>query len=143
MMRRLILYVILLAHTQSVLAGGNFVSGFVTEFSGRDGSYRFVFTATEKTPSSPLIEGCPSLTVLVEYERVPWYSWLPFVESSHPTLEQTKVAGTALSEASSAMKRIAFGYMGNGLEPTKVKCTFSSKGLRKMDGAVLSFNGVV
>jgi len=108
------------------LAGGDYVSGTVSDFSGKDGIYSFTFVAEQ-----PLVglEQCQSLRVSVEYGHVPWYSWLPFAHSSHPTKAQTESAASLLQAAHRTLQPILFGYLGNGLVPSSTPCTFKSKGL--------------
>ena len=125
------------------LAGGDYVVGHVTSFAGTDGNYSFTFKQDQNIERRPLIDDCTELTVLVRYENVPWYAWLPFVRSSHPTRQQTIAAGSALASALRDSTVIAFGYMGNGLVSGKEKCAFISKGLLIENDVVLSFNGPV
>lgn len=108
------------------LAGGDYVSGKVSSFSGNDGTYTFTFVAKKTLVG---LEQCQSLTVNVEYGRVPWYSWLPFVHTNHPTKAQTESAASLLQTAHRASQPILFGYLGYGLVPSRVPCTFKSKGL--------------
>lgn len=142
-MRRILLLAILLFASCVAIAGGDYVSGYVAEFSGSEGTYVFTFRQSEAKPRAPLIQGCAELKVHVTYQRVPWYSWLPFIRSSHPTREQTIEAGAVLQEASSKKGEVAFGFMGYGLVPSGSPCTFLSKGLLLDNGVVLSFNGPV
>ena len=122
-------------------AGGDYASGKVADFSGQNGSYAFTFKGDR-----PLVgmNKCPSLKVLVEYQRVPWFSWLPFIESGHPTEEETDKAAKMLQAAEQGSNAVSFGYMGNGLVPSGEPCTFKSKGLSiKQDAGkefVLSFH---
>jgi len=88
--------------------------------------------------------GCDEFKVTVEYKNVPWYSWLPFVRSSHPTKQQTIKAASLLLDAFKTNRAIGFGYMGGGLIPTEEKCSFSSKGLTlEFNNLVLSFHDPV
>jgi hypothetical protein len=107
-------------------AGGDYVSGKVRGFSGDDGEYSFTFA-----PDGRLVgfEGCQSFTVNVTYERVPWYSWLPFMHTNHPSKAQTKFAAELLRKAEQSSEPILFGYLGYGLVPSTGHCTFKSKGL--------------
>ncbi len=109
------------------VAGGDSVLGKVGNFSGEDGNYSFSFIQTDE--HSPLMPGCRQLEVTVEYGRVPWYSWLPFVETSHPSLEETDEAAFFLLEAQREGREVHFGYMGGGLIPVDKPCFFVSKGL--------------
>jgi hypothetical protein len=119
-----------------VLAGGDYVLVKISKFSGYDGNYSMSFKQTE-IDREPLLMGCNEFKVTVEYKNVPWYSWLPFVQSSHPTKQQTIKAASLLLDAFKTNRAISFGYMGRGLIPTGEKCSFSSKGL------ILEFNNVV
>ncbi len=126
------------------VAGGDAVPGRVTSFSGADGSYRFHFVQTDNR--AELVKGCKELDVQVSYERVPWFSWLPFVHSSHPTREETDAAASYLLSASREKREVYFGYLGNGLAPTGAPCSFLSRGLSlhgKEPIIVLSFHDSV
>lgn len=107
-------------------AGGDFTSGKITSFSGGNGHYKFTFDADK-----PLVgfEQCKALKIEVVYARVPWYSWLPYVHSSHPTKNQTAQAATLLEVAHRESTPVLFGYMGSGLIPSGARCEFNSKGL--------------
>ena len=124
-MKRVTVVVALLLPSLAV-AGGDYVSGKVSEFSGKDGVYAFTFVA-ERTLAG--LEQCQSLKVRVEYGRVPWYSWLPFVHTNHPTKAQTDSAAFLLQSAHQTLEPILFGYLGSGLVPSTAPCTFKSKGL--------------
>jgi len=108
------------------LAGGDYASGKVRSFSGKDGVFTFTFVTEQRLVG---LEQCQSLTVNVEYGRVPWYSWLPFVHTNHPTKAQTESAASLLQDAHRASKPVLFGYLGYGLIPSSAPCTFKSKGL--------------
>jgi hypothetical protein len=108
------------------LAGGDYVSGTVSAFSRKDGIFSFTFVAARTLVG---LEQCQSLRVSVEYGRVPWYSWLPFVDSGHPTKAQTESAASLLQAAHRTSQPILFGYLGHGLVPSSAPCTFKSKGL--------------
>ncbi|ANE54297.1 hypothetical protein [Methylomonas sp. DH-1] len=124
----------------SVFAGGDYVFGRVLSFSGDAGKYNFTFSQTNIN-RMPLIKACYEFKVIVNFENVPWYSWLPFIRSSHPTKEQTVIAASLLLDAFEKSQEIGFGYMGGGLIPTLEKCTFVSKGLTsEFDNVILSFN---
>jgi hypothetical protein len=126
----------------AALAGGDYVPGRVANFSGDDGSYAFTFAADRE-----LVQGCQTLEVRVRYSRVPWYSWLPFVHTSHPTKDQTDLAAAMLRQAAQTSRSVLFGYVGYGLVPSGERCTFVSRGLvLERDGdfeVVLSFHDPV
>ena len=125
-------------------AGGDYVQGRISKMSGEYGSYSFVFSQSDNR--SNIVGGCREFTVRVSYSHVPWFSWLPFVRSSHPSFEQTENAAAILKMANSENSPIYFGYMGNGLVATDAKCVFDSKGLQVIDDKdkiVLSFYSVV
>ena len=110
------------------VAGGDFVKGRIANFVGTDGDYAFHFEQIEARPE--LEVGCRAFVVSVRYARVPWYSWLPFIHTHHPTREQTIAAAAFLADASQRHALVNFGYMGSGLVPTGEKCSFRTKGLR-------------
>jgi hypothetical protein len=111
----------------SALAGGNSVLGRVSAFTGERGTYSFRFEQTAK--GYELLKGCPVFDVEVHFKRVPWHSWLPFVEPSHPTFEQTEVAAKFLQRSELEGRSVNFGYMGGGLIASDKPCRFHSKGL--------------
>lgn len=121
------------------LAGGDFVRGKLTGFSGESGNYSLTFEQSEL--SHELKPGCRVLHVEVSYEQVPRFSWLPFVHTRHPTKMQTDHAAEFLLAAYKEQNEIQFGYMGGGLVPTEHACSFSSKGLMLEEGGfVLSYS---
>ena len=44
------------------------------------------------------IDACDSIEVELNYDRVPWFSFLPFVDSSHPTIGDTNRSLDLLSK---------------------------------------------
>ncbi|HSB18168.1 MAG TPA: hypothetical protein VLE22_27190 [Bryobacteraceae bacterium] len=110
------------------VAGGDYVKGRVSGFSGADGVYTFHFEQSDARPA--LEDGCPRFTVLVQYGRVPWYSWVPLVKTSHPTRGETDAAAAILAVAERERRLVSFGYTGNGLIPSGGQCTSATKGLR-------------
>jgi hypothetical protein len=125
----------------AAIAGGDCAKGHVGGFFGKNGSYSFHFSQLDGDPE--LLTGCPSFDVLVEYSRVPWYSWLPWVTSSHPTLAETNSAAEFLRTAQLEKRAIQFGYMGSGLIDSGRHCVFRSKGLllsKDRVTAVLSYH---
>jgi hypothetical protein len=113
--------------SNTALAGGDFVLGKVAAFSGESGNYSFRFIQTDR--NKELLSGCREFNVTVRYERVPWFSWLPFVHSSHPSKQKTEAAASFLRGASQSGQEVYFGYMGYGLVPTGNSCSFTSRGL--------------
>ena len=140
----LVLFAFLTA-VSSASAGGDCVSGSISGFSGSEGVYTFHFEQLESRDA--LILRCLNFDVSVHYGRVPWYSWLPFVKSNHPTFEQTEAAAAFLRAAEHDHRPVQFCYMGGGLEPTVQRCTFQCKGLvlegDPSDPLVISFHDPV
>ena len=114
-------------------AGGDAITGTVRTFSGESGSYHFqiVRTSEQELVGYP----CTEFDITVEYQRVPWYSWLPFVHSSHPTEKDTEAAALYLKEAAQSSREVSFGYMGGGLMPTDKPCAYRAKGLELLGGS--------
>lgn len=135
-------FVLILAHalvfvifSLKAMAGGDYTSGKVNSFFQlRNGTYEFTFT-----PDSDLINGCKEFKVSLKYDRIPWYSWLPFTKTSHPSRQATEKAMIFIHEAFLSNKEIFFGYIGNGLQSYGDKCSFKSKGLELRDVVVYSF----
>lgn len=139
-MVRIAYLILLFIGPKLVFAGGDYVLGRVLSFSGDAENYNLTFSQTNIN-TRPLIKGCYEFKVIVKYQHVPWYSWLPFIESIHPTKEQTIIAASLLLNAFKKNQEIGFGYMGGGLIPTAEKCTFVSKGLTsEFHNVILSFN---
>lgn len=124
---KVLCFVSLLAISTAAAAGGDYVSGKIVNFSGDSGHYSFRFLQTDAR--SELLPSCREFDVKVEYERVPWASWLPFIHSVHPTKEETREAASFLRTASRESRDVYFGYMGYGLVPSGTACAFSSRGL--------------
>ena len=122
-------------------AGGDFSQFKVLTYSEMNDVYHF--SLEEKKNSRQLINGCKNFDVRVNYKRIPWYSWLPFVHTSHPSYDDTIKALNYIKDAFDSNKDVYFGYMGNGLGKTSAACVFDSYGL-KIDGVtILSYFGNV
>jgi hypothetical protein len=121
-------------------AGGDFVLGRVSAFTGEDGNYRFHFSQTATRPL--LLEDCAEFDVTVEHEHVPWFSWL--IPSSHPSKKETAAAAVVLRTGQLESREVYFGFMGYGLVPTDAKCRFKSRGMavKELEGKqlVLSYH---
>jgi hypothetical protein len=107
-------------------AGGDEVSGNVTGITVNEGKYIIHFIQTENAPD--LFAGCKEIEVTVKYARVPWFSWLPLISSSHPSKKETEEAIEYMRNAQRSNRFISFGYMGYGLVPAGEKCSFNRKG---------------
>jgi len=84
-------------------------------------------------PARGILQGCKQITVLLEYQRVPAWSWLPFIDSSHPTKDETTIAVEFLNNKFAKSAQAYFGYIGGGLfKVSSTDCTFKSKGLKLM-----------
>lgn len=77
---------------------------------------------------------------------MPSWSWLPFVDTSHPSRQETAAAVEYLNKKFNNSVQTFFGYMGGGLlKVPSTDCLFKSKGLKLMqidahdEFAVLSF----
>ena len=112
-------------------AGGSHWEGKVTSFERHDDSYSFSIKFSSNEIHLP--SGCGMITVNYRYGRVPWYSWLPFIHSSHPSKAQSEEAVDYIEEHFKMKKSIYFGYMGGGLVPLENKCVFKTKGLIKVN----------
>ena len=77
------------------------------------------------------IYNCDKLNINISYERVPWFSWIPFINSAHPTKEENKVAITHIK--SNIGNTLYFGEIGKGLVPQEKKCTYQSKGAKILE----------
>ncbi len=119
---------LLLTMSANAFAGGDSVTGKVTAFDGENGHYEMHFVQTSTRPA--LIYGCPEFNVTVDYRRVPWFSWFPFIRSANPSRRDTATAADALRNSQKSGREIEFGYMGYGLVPEKKACAFTSWGLR-------------
>lgn len=119
--------IVLFFFFQAALAGGAFAPGTIAELSVEGDLTSFTFERAARKP--PLVEGCPSITVKVRYSRVPWYSWLPFARTSHPSEEQTRTALRYIESAYRDKSQVVFGPMGRGLMATEMPCVFRSRGL--------------
>jgi hypothetical protein len=108
-------------------AGGDSVTGLISAFAGGNGTYAFHFQQTDA--GEPLLLRCREFDVSVKYALVPWYSWLPWVHTSHPTLADTEAAAEFLKSAATSHQPIEFGYMGGGLSDAGKPCSFAAKAL--------------
>ncbi len=115
--------------------------GKVSEYSGDDGNYRIHFKQVRM--QGKLTSGCKEFDVAIVHETTPWYAWMPFVETTHPTKEETLEAASFLEAAAKGSREIYFGYVGNGLELRGRACLFSSHGIIKYNDrgrtCILSF----
>jgi|GEM_PF-3596669 len=65
-------------------------------------------------PARGILQGCKQITVLLEYQRVPAWSWLHFIDSSHPTKDETTIAVEFLNNKFAKSAQAYFGYIGGG-----------------------------
>lgn len=72
---------------------------------------------------------CVFYKVHVKHQSVPWYSWLPFVRSSHSTFSDSQKTIAYLKRAFKDSEPVNFGYIGHGLKQSNKPCEYSSKGL--------------
>jgi hypothetical protein len=112
------------------MAGGDAVSVRVVSVLEENNAYLIHFMQSDNSPE--LFTDCREMKVTVKYSRVPWFTWLPFIKSGHPTRKETIDAIEHLRKANREKEPVNFGYMGNGLVPTGVPCSFVSKGLKKI-----------
>lgn len=93
-------------------AGGDYWSVKVEETISAHAPQKLNFLIFED--SRGIIQGCKKITVLLEYQRVPAWSWLPFVDTSHPTKAETANAVEYLNNKFNTSSQTYFGYMGGG-----------------------------
>jgi len=118
-------------------AGGSYQKGKISDFSTNIFATTFTFEE-ENNNTISIISSCKKFKVKLIYSHVPWYSWLPFVKSSHPTYEENNKAIQFIENAYKNKKTINFGYMGDGLIQIDKKCIFKSRGLYLNNDTVLS-----
>ncbi len=142
--RTYFLLVILVFNSTLVHAGGDYWLVKVEEKITADLPQKLKFEINE--PARGILQGCKKIRVLLEYQRVPAWSWLPFIDSSHPTKDDTTIAVEFLNNKFAKSAHTYFGYIGAGLfKVPSVDCTFKSKGLKLMkidtenEFAVLSY----
>ena len=84
-------------------------------------------------------EPCSRFQVKLKYERVPWYSWVPFVDSYHPSPSENQAAIQKMKGYHKNQTVFEFGEV-SGLKQTKSACVFMSKGLKvTKDKFIVSF----
>lgn len=71
-------------------AGGDAVSGLVKSIESKGDTILISFI--EDDGQSDLNKNCKEYKINVKYSRVPWFSWLPFIKSSHPSKKETEEA---------------------------------------------------
>lgn len=108
-------------------AGGEYSTVRIIELSGHETRISF---SVEFLNSHKFYENCDTITVHLNYKKTPWFSWLPFVHTSHPTAADNQEAVSYLKHVYLNDKTVNFGYMGSGLNSTDQQCVFISKGLR-------------
>ncbi|MEJ2497012.1 MAG: hypothetical protein P8Y43_05980 [Sulfurovaceae bacterium] len=122
-------------------AGGDYVLVDVQSFEEQKGIVKIKIKQIDDR--DPLMKGCFEFEVAITHKRVPWFSWLPFMKSSHPTKKENQASLGLLLEAYQDKVPTNFGYMGYGLAGTEKECSFVSYGLKTIkteEGeAVLSF----
>ena len=124
-------------------AGGDYREGKITTFFTENSVTIFTFEQTDKT--RVLIKPCEIIKIKLKYGYVPWYSWLPFIESSssHPSKIDNRKGLQYIKNAYENKKIINFGYMGAGLLPIDEMCTFKSRGLLLDNDYIASFHNPV
>ena len=141
-----IISLLLILLSQTSFAGGSYKEGKITNFNSNKDKTSFKFIQADGKPF--LNKSCSEFVVHLQYERVPWFSWLPNVRTSHPTEKETILAVNFIKKAYKNNNNILFGYMGAGFKKTNENCTFRSRGLRlfnsnKENKFVLSFHNPV
>jgi hypothetical protein len=109
-------------------AGGDYVLVDVQSFEEQKGIVKIKIKQIDDR--DPLMKGCFEFEVAITHKRVPWFSWLPFIESSHPTKKENQASLGLLLEAYQDKVPTNFGYMGYGLAGTEKECSFVSYGLK-------------
>ena len=127
MKMKFLVFLILGLVVSPVFAGGDFVLGKLSRFSESKGKISFHFIQSDN--GLELLPNCREFDMSVEYERVPSYSWIPFIKTTHPSYDQNAKAALFLQKAYVEKREVLFGYMGSGISETKVKCSFVSRGL--------------
>ena len=130
----------LLSLGMAAYAGGGHDEWRVTAFSQEGALTRFSLRSTDAATAPPY--GCEELTVEVAYALVPAYAWLPFVETTHPTREETLQSLSLIEATYRARQTLLFGVMGSGLAATPAPCVFQSRGLDRvlLDGHTVIFS---
>jgi hypothetical protein len=141
--RVIIITSILLLLPVCCFPGGDAVAGRVGSVVQQADVYMIHFIQTDG--HDELINDCKEIKVEVKHSRVPWFSWLPFIKTEHPTKKETVESIEYLKNANKADQTVYFGFMGYGLVPTDKKCSFRSKGLKIIElqngnRAVMSFH---
>jgi hypothetical protein len=124
----IIITVLLVLLPAFCFAGGYAVAGRVKSMAQQGDVYTIDFIQTGNEPE--LVKDCKEINITLKYSRVPWFSWIPFIKSNHPTKRETIESIEYLKKANKDNQTIYFGYMGNGLVPTGQKCSFKSKALK-------------
>ncbi len=142
-MNRIVIVAVLVFSPALCVAGGYAVAGRVESVAQQGDVYVIHFIQTGNEPE--LVKDCKEISITLKYSRVPWFSWMPFIKSDHPTKRETIESIEYLKKANKDNQTVYFGYMGYGLVPTGQKCSFKSKGLKieANDGKwlVLSYYG--
>ncbi len=112
-------------------AGGDYWYVKVNTYISSKEPVTFDLTVLENTPRD-VIEHCKVITVMLDYENIPFWSWFPYSPSSpRPTQRETLKALDVMNAAFKSNSKIYFGYMSGGLAREKNdRCSFKSKGLR-------------
>ena len=129
------LTLLLILNCGNAIAGGSSFPARVLSVS-LHAEKELILTFTQ-TPKHGAFADCSEIEVTVAHKRAPWFSWIPFVRSSHPSHAETATALDFLSSAMESGVLVQFGYVGSGVEPGSASCSFQSRGLRLVpDGEV-------
>ncbi|MBU0966323.1 MAG: hypothetical protein KKA54_08080 [Proteobacteria bacterium] len=120
-------FLITLIVTSSAFAGGDYWKYKIMAFDEAKGNATITLQAIDKKDT---FSNCNEIEIFSKYEHVPWFSWLPFVHTNHPTPKENHQAIDFIKLHYKNDQNIYFGYMGYGLVPTENACEFKSKGLR-------------
>lgn len=132
-------------------AGGDMAEGYVSQFLGADGHYRFTFTEkpSEKLERYLLRSGCPSFQVqIIPPRKTTWQKigemlsikFLYQLPGGHPTPQQTEASAAVLKEAIAQKRLITLGYIGSGLYPDREQsCLFYGTGMEVTDKMVFVY----
>ncbi|WP_157205578.1 hypothetical protein [Methylomonas koyamae] len=128
---------LIFCNNNAIAGGDDYSIVIVTAFSELSGVY--TIGVQGRHDNQQVFGGCRQLDIKVKYQYVPWYSWLPFIQTTHPSKEDNEEALDFVHKSFIDRREIYFTVAGNGLIETKTKCVFESKGLRQFGQFVFSY----
>ena len=127
-MSRRIIFLLLACFLSGTLTSGGDYGVYKVDSIVENGDISIIYLFVVRKPSS-LLDDCERIKLSIDYERVPWFSFLPFVHTNHPSADDTETALNFLHRGMNESSEIYLGYVGSSMLSAG-ECDYLGKGLR-------------